>query len=178
MALTKRKIGRDKILLANGTRAGKNIELLDWDGIDGVMIEHFDAFTARAPADLKADLDTMALAARKGKFVSLKGWPGFTWLDKEMMKQPHAELLRLARERITFPLACFLVGAQPGSYFCYAWGYTDRDGGLDAYPELDRPLGAPRGDAVWKGFTGTREFVHASVRVDLTTKQAQIDWKN
>ena len=177
MALTKRKLGREKILLANGTRAGKNVELLDWEGIDGVMIEHFDAFTARDPHDLKADLDTMALAARKGKFVALKGWPGFTWLDADMMKRPHRELLELARARITFPLGCFLIGAQRGSYFCYAWGYTETMGGLDAYPELERPLGAPRADAAWQGLTATREFAHASVWIDLERKQARIEWR-
>jgi hypothetical protein len=84
-------------------------------------------------------------------------------------------VLGLARERITFPLACFLVAAQPGSHFCYSWGYTDRHGMLETYPEFDRPLGPPKGDAVWQGLTATREFAHASVWVDLNTKQARID---
>jgi len=105
------------------------------------------------------------------------GWPGFNWLDKEMMKRPYDELLKLAREQITFPLACFLVGTRPGSHFCYSWGYTDRIGMLDSYPELDRPLGPPKGDAVWNGLTATREFTHASVWVNLSTKQACIDWR-
>jgi hypothetical protein len=47
---------------------------------------------------------------------------------------------------------------------------------LDAYPEFDRPLGPPKADATWQGLTATREFAHASVWVDLTTKQARIDW--
>jgi hypothetical protein len=109
--------------------------------------------------------------------VIIKGWPGFNWLDKEMMKRPYDELLKLAREKITFPLACFLVGAQPGSHFCYSWGYTSRMGMLDAYPELDRPLGPPKADSVWKGLTATREFARASVSINLTTKQARIDWR-
>jgi hypothetical protein len=108
--------------------------------------------------------------------VVLKGWPGFTWLDREKMKRPQAELLELAREGITFPLACFLIGAQPGSHFCYSWGYTENDGMLDSYPEFDRQLGPPKGEARWQGFTATREFEHASVRVDLSNKQAAIDW--
>ena len=176
MALTKRKIGADKILLANGTRTTDYREILDWEGIDGVMIEHFAGFNAAKPADIKADLDTIALATAKGKFVVIKGWPGFNWLDPEMMKRPHAELLKLARENITFPLACFLVSAQPGSQFCYSWGYTDRHGMLDAYPEFERPLGPPKADAVWDGLTATREFAHAKVWVDLTRKQSRIVW--
>ena len=177
IALTKRKIGADKVVLANGTRTADFREILDWEGIDGVMVEHFAAFKTDQPADMKADLDTIALAAAKGKFVVIKGWPGFNWLDKEMMQRPYAELLKLARERITFPLACFLVAAQPGSHFCYSWGYTDRHGMLDAYPELERPLGPPLGAAKQTEWTYQREFAHASVFVNLETKTARIDWK-
>jgi hypothetical protein len=48
---------------------------------------------------------------------------------------------------------------------------------LETYPEFDRPLGPPKGDAVWQGLTATREFAHASVWVDLNAKQARIDWR-
>lgn len=177
LAMTKQKIGPNRIVLANGTRSTNFREILDWEGIDGVMIEHFDAIGTTAAADIKADLDTIALAAAKGKFVSIKGWPGFTFIDKEAMRMPHAEKLRLARERITFPLACFLTAAQPGSVFCYSWGYTHTDGMLESYPELERPLGPPMADAVWDGLTATREFVHAKVWVDIANKQARIDWR-
>ena len=93
------------------------------------------------------------------------------------MKRPYDELLQLARERITFPLACFLVAARPGSHFCYSWGYTDRHGMLDSYPEFERRLGPPRSDAAWKGLTATREFAHASVWVDLVAREARIEWR-
>jgi hypothetical protein len=140
------------------------------------MIEHFGGFKTDSSTDIKTDLDSIALAAAKGKFVVIKGWPGFNWLDKKMMQRPYAELLQLARERLTFPLACFLVAAQPGSHFCYSWGYREDQGMLDAYPEFDRPLGPPKAAATWAGLTATREFAHASVWVDLTTQQARIEW--
>ncbi len=177
LVLTKRKLGSDKIVLANGIRAGQHLDFLEWEGIDGVMIEHFDAYSSKAPEDLKADLDSMALAASKGKFVVLKGWPALTAAESQVRDRSHADNLRLARERITFPLACFLIGAQPGCHFCYSWGYRESDGGLDSYPEFDRPLGKPKADATWKGLTATRDFAHTSVWIDLTTKQARIDWK-
>jgi dienelactone hydrolase len=177
IALTKRKLGPGRFIVANGLRTTDFREILDWEGIDFVMIEHFGAFATDAPADIKADLDSIALAASKGKHVIIKGWPGFNWRDNEMMKRPYDELLDLARKRITFPLACFLIGAQPGSYFCYSWGYTDRMGSLESYPEFERPLGLPKADAAWKGLTATREFTHASVWVDLTTKEARINWR-
>jgi len=177
LALTKRKLGPARILLANGTRTTDFREILDWEGLDGVMIEHFGGFKTDTPVDIKTDLDTIALAAAKGKFVVIKGWPGFNWLDKEMMTRPHAELLALARERLTFPLACYLVAAQPGTWFCYSWGYTSDHGMLDAYPEFSRPLGPPRGEAGWNGLAATREFARASVQVDLAAKTARIDWR-
>ena len=177
IALTRRKLGPERIILVNGLRTTDFRELLDWEGIDGLMIEHFGSFRTDGPDAMKADLDSLALAAAKGKFIVLKGWPGFNWLDAEMMRRPQAELLALARERITFPLACFLIAAQPVAQFCYSWGYTDSHGMLESYPELERPLGPPRGDAVWQGLTATREFARASVRVDLATRQARIDWR-
>ncbi len=176
MALTKKKIGPDKFVLANGTRGEQYREILDWPGIDGVMIEHFSAFSSDKPAVMKADIETLKIAASKGKFAVIKGWPGFAFNDGEMMKRPYQELLELARERITFPLACFLIAAQPGSQFCYSWGYREKHGMLDSYPEFEKPLGPPEADAVWDGMTATRKFKHASIRVDLNTKMASIDW--
>ena len=176
LALTKRKLGPDRVVLVNGLRTPDFRAILDGEGIDGVMIEHFGAFKTDTPAAIKADLDSVALAAAGGKFVVLTGWPGFNCTARDMRQRPSAERLRLSRERIIFPLACFLVAAQPGSPFCDSWGYTDRHGMLESYPELDRPLGPPKVDATWVGLTATREFAHASVRVDLTTQQARIDW--
>lgn len=177
LALTKSRLGPGKIIVVNGTRTTDFREILDWEGIDGVMIEHFAAFGKDAPADIKADLDTLALAAARGKFAVLKGWPGFNWLDREMMARPRSELLALARERVTFPLACFLVAAQPGSLFAYSWGYTADHGMLEPYAEFARKLGPPAGAARWDGLSASRDFAHASVRVDLASRTAQIDWK-
>jgi len=177
IALTRRKLGPGRIIIANGLRAGAYEEILDWEGIDFVFIEHFASFATDSPDDIKADLDSIQRAAAKGKSVIIKGWPGFNWLDKEMMKRPHAELVELSRQRITFPLACFLIGACPGSHFCYSWGYTEQMGSLESYPEFDRPLGPPKADAVWQGHTATREFAHASVWINLETRQARIEWR-
>lgn len=177
LALTKSRLGPGKIIVVNGTRTTDFREILDWEGIDGVMIEHFAAFGKDAPADIKADLDTLALAAARGKFAVLKGWPGFNWLDREMMARPRSELLTLACERVTFPLACFLVAAQPGSLFAYSWGYTADHGMLEPYAEFSRKLGPPAGAARWDGLSASRDFAHASVRVDLASRTAQIDWK-
>ncbi len=123
------------------------------------------------------DLDAMQKAAHAGKIVCLKAWPGFSWQDAEMMKKPHDELHRLASERLVFPLACFLVAAESHCYFCYTWGYTEAHGTFDWYPEFDKPLGKPKGDAVRNGWTYNREFERASVSVDLEKATANISWR-
>ena len=141
------------------------------------MIEHFGYFSSASKENMARDLAVMNATGRAGKIVILKAWPGFSWLDKDMMKQPHAELAQLARERITFPLACFLVATEPNCYFCYTWGYGENDGTLDWYPEFEQPLGPPLGEAKRAGWLYQREFAHASVSVNLETKSARIDWK-
>lgn len=116
----------------------------------------------------------MRQAAHDGKIIILKGWPDFNMKNKEMMKKPHDELARLARERIMFPLACFLVAAERYCYFCYTWGWLGEHGTFDWYPEFDKPLGAPKGEAKRAGWTYRREFEHASVFVDLEKRPPRL----
>jgi hypothetical protein len=139
-------------------------EILDWEGIDGVMIEHFGGFKTDSPNDIKTDLDSVALAAAKGKFVVLKGWPGFNVARKgddaaplrraaqTRPRAPHLSARLFPRRRATRLLLLLLVGLHGSDH-----------GMLDAYPEFDRPLGPPAADATWQGLTATREFAHASV---------------
>ena len=148
---------------------------------DGAMVDDFDRASNIRQQSKEYMANTIAImrkTSQNGKIIIFKAWPGFTWWsDKEMMKKPHAEQHRVARERITFPLACFLVGAGPNCYFCYTWGWLGKYGTFDWYPEFDKPLGPPKGDAVRKGWTYRREFAHASVFVDLQNKKAKIDWR-
>ena len=76
--------------------------------------------------------------------------------------------------------ACYLIGAQPYSYFQYNWGWNLPDGNLVEYPELQKPLGAPK-EAFKRvnpeGWEFTREFEHASVWVNTETKKAKITWQ-
>ena len=85
--------------------------------------------------------------------------------------------MKIAARNITFPLAGFLIAAGPNCYFQYTWGWSSDNGTFDWYPEFDKPLGAPKGDATRDGFKYTREFEHVSVFVDLETKTGRIDWK-
>ena len=42
------------------------------------------------------------------------------------------------------------------------------------YPEFDRPLGEPQGEMARDGWKLSREYKHASVWVDLESKEAEI----
>ena len=172
---TRRKLGPDKLVIFNGLRGSEGAQFLPLTS--GAMIEHFGHFSRVGKEKLAEDLDAMRAAARTGRVVCLKAWPGFSWRDADMMKKPHDELVRLARERLTFPLACFLVAAESHCYFCYTWGYRETDGTFDWYPEFDKPLGPPLGEAKRTGWTYQRDFTHAAVFVDLETQTARIDWK-
>ena len=104
----------------------------------------------------------------------MKGWSGFTFIDHEAMKKPLKEKRRIAKESLLFPLACFLAGAQENCYFIYNWGYRMENGCLQWYPEFDRPLGEPLGEMARDGWKLRREYKHASVWVDLESKEADI----
>ncbi len=172
---TRGKLPPDKLIIYNGLRGSDGAQFLPLTS--GAMIEHFGHFSGAGKDEIAEDLDSMRTAAKAGKIVCVKAWPGFSFQDTELLKKPHAELAKLAQERIMFPLACFLVAAEPNCYFCYTWGYRENDGAFDWYPEFDKPLGPPQGEAKRTGYSYQREFAHASVFVNLVTKNAKIDWK-
>ncbi|MBT3278245.1 MAG: hypothetical protein HN909_04225 [Phycisphaerales bacterium] len=185
----KTKMGKDSIILLNplhGPKKGQAQEdALGWrylDYVDGAMVDDFDRAAnvikkRQSTEYIAATIKTMSVAAKRGEIVVFKAWPGFTWWsDPELMKKPHAEQLAVAKKNLEFPLACFLVGAGEHSYFCYTWGWLGEYGTFDWYPEFDKPLGPPKGDAVQTGWVFKREFKHASVVVDLEKRFGKITW--
>ncbi|MCP4310320.1 MAG: T9SS type A sorting domain-containing protein [Bacteroidetes bacterium] len=176
--LTREKTDTSAILMFNGIRNTDGFHFgMDYiDITDASAIEHFDQFASTSKENIQRDMEAMMEAGKRGKIVILKTFPGFNWTEKEKMSQPYEELLEEARENITFPLACFLIAAQPYSYFNYSWGYSPNYGTLEWHKELDRPLGKPLGDAVNDGWVYTREFEHVKVWVNLETKEAEIEW--
>lgn len=176
MEQTRRKIGGNKLVLYNGLMHDDRDKLLAIT--DGAMVERFGHFdTGSSKEQIAAFIEAIQTTGRNGKVVLVKAWPGFSYRESEMMKKPRRELAQLAKERITFPLACFLVAAQRHSYFCYTWGYREKLGTFEWYPEFDKPLGTPKGDATRMGWTYRREFAHASVFVNLESRTAKIEWK-
>ena len=79
-----------------------------------------------------------------------------------------------------YKLALFLICAGERSYLVYQYSRNaavDRRLWAPNFPEFHKPLGPPKAPAVRNGFTYTREFEHASVRLDLVKRQGRISWR-
>lgn len=85
------------------------------------------------------------------------------------------------QDRLTYSLSIFLVCAEKYSYFLAHDGYSvngdDSSVWLKLFPEYKKPLGPPKGPAKKEGYIYTREYEHASVRLDIEHEKARIDWK-
>ncbi|GAB4141668.1 MAG: hypothetical protein Kow0040_30510 [Thermogutta sp.] len=173
-------MGESALLLYNGLRSTAEDTTGDvyLPFADGAMVEHFGIFGSGEKEALQRDLETIRRAAQGGKIVAVKGWPDpqFVFTNSEKMREPRERLIAEARDKITFSLACFLIAAEPYTYFAYAWGYRADDGCLIDYPELSRPLGPPQGPPDRDGWMYRRRFAHATVEVDLSERRASIDW--
>ncbi len=121
MRQAKAAMGKNHLLIYNGFRAkaaavdgnaATGTEFLP--DADGAQIEHFDQFSSTSKEDILLSWQMAEEAAKAGKIVLYKGWPdhNINWLNKEFMQQSQAEKEALARRKITYPLACYLIGAR------------------------------------------------------------------
>jgi hypothetical protein len=180
MRMASRAIGSDKILLLNNAH---DIPELFEIG-DAFMLEHFSPKLLTKEAILR-DWEAMKRIHEAGKIAVWR-----IGVDVEerasagagRRRRPNAAACEaLARERISFYLAAFLMGAQPYSYFQYGWGWCLQDGALVDYPEFKKRLGRPLGEYTRhdpNGWLFRRQFEHASVRVDLETRQGKVEWQS
>ena len=85
-----------------------------------------------------------------------------------------------AKNRFNYQLAMFLICAEKYSYFDLKDGYDAKTSKtwMTRPADYDRPLGAPKGPAVRNGYAYTREFAHASVRLDIEQETGEILWKD
>jgi len=179
MRMAKASIGRDKILLLNNAA---NIPELSEIG-DAFMFEHYEPALLTKEAIVK-DWEAMKRISRAGK---ISVWR--IGVEVEELESAGADKKRrptdaayeaLARERIFFYLAAFLIGAQPYSYFQYGWGWRLQAGPLVDHPEFKRRLGQPLGEYTRPnpdGWVFQREFEHASVSLDLGAREGRIEWR-
>ena len=93
----------------------------------------------------------------------------------------HNQILHEMREAFPYKLAIFLICANKYSYMGYASSALVEDGEgrwAPQYPEHDRKIGKPLGHAVKKGdYYYERNFEFVSVKLNIQTRQALLDWK-
>ncbi len=185
---TKENLPEDAIIINNGLFSnlpGLKDGGIGWlEIVNGAMVEHFGAFGTRdkdgniKPEDMAREIELIQKAAEMGKIVIVKGWPGnLNFIYPQYKSWSKEKKIEHSKKHLEFSLAAFLVAAEKYCYFGYSWGWDDRQGWFQWYPEFDKPLGKPKGKAKRNGYVYTREFEHASVRVDLENETAEIDWE-
>jgi hypothetical protein len=175
----KKKLGPGKIVLGNN--ANDAIAKQAYPHIDAAMFEHYSS-KLTTKENLLKEWEDLLKNAKQGKISVFRF--GFEHeIDKpdRTDKKAYAkEMEKLSKENLEFYLACYLIGAQPYSYFQYGWGWNLADGSLVDHPDLLKPLGAPKG--AYKrtdpeGWEFTREFEHASVWINTDSRESEIIWR-
>lgn len=190
MVEARKALGPDKIMLANVLRVGQSKD----DGLeaikrfDGSYIEGFEL--AASPEQKKDNVAkgivAFQKAARDGFIVAFTA--GLSELNEEegdLNPQSTDEIRKGLSEkdnhtkRFEYLLALFLICAEKHSYFLAHDGYgaEQSEVWMKRPPELERPLGEPKGPAVQSGYIYTREFAHAKVRLDIQNEVGAITWK-
>ncbi|MBU2929876.1 putative glycoside hydrolase [Winogradskyella psychrotolerans] len=173
MAALKDRMGADKILLGNN--ANNEDAKYVYPVCDAVMFENYATVRSKKE-NLLSEWQDMLKNAQNGKISVFR--LGVEGAGRGNLK-PRGEMPKFSQKQVEFSLACYLIGAQPYSYFMYSWGWTLATGSLVNYPELQKPLGAPKGAykrTTPEGWEFTREFEHASVWVDTENRKAKITW--
>lgn len=179
MGALKEKLGPEKILLANNVTDSNAKHV--YPVVDAHMFEHYNA-KLLTKEKLLQDWGQMARLAKDGKVsvfrIGVEAEHETT--DENLATRGETiQMEALARERLEFYQACYLIGAQPYSYFQYGWGWNLSSGSLEVFPELHKPLGAPKGDfkrTEPAGWEFAREFEHARVWVDTEARVGRITW--
>lgn len=114
---------------------------------DGAKIEHFDQFASSSKEDIVMYWRMATKAAEEGKIVLYKAWPDHeaNFTNPEFMKQNAAELEAIARNKITFPLACYLIGGSTAFLFLLWVGIQRRRWSACRLSGIPPPTGASKG---------------------------------
>jgi len=173
----KKELGPDKILLGNNASHVKEV----FPSIDAAMFEHYKEKTLTKENLLK-EWGYMLKNAQAGKMSVFRiGVEMGAEKDTEHLNRVEKAkyLEQLSKDKLEYYQACYLIGAQPYSYFQYGWGWRLGTGPLVDYPSLNNKLGKPV--RAYKRVDGdkwvfTREFEKATVWLDTENKKAKITW--
>jgi hypothetical protein len=186
----RRILGPDKLLVANVLRARfPDSGMSRLSAFDGSYIEAFETSVGKM---LKKDyvakgIEAFQKAARQGYLIAFTAGLGEDVSDEEVMNPQGTDEIRKSSSdekattrRFNYLLAMFLICAEKHSYFFAHDGYDAKKSKvwMSNPPEFERPLGAPMGPAVQDGYIYTRDFAHASVRLDIENQIGSVDWKD
>lgn len=190
MEETRRQLGPNTLMLANVLRARfPDSGMGRVSAFDGSYLECFEVTSGRMMLKdyVAKGIAAFQEAARKGFIVAFTAG-----LDEEASEAGRAneqntderrKFLKpdtLSDRRFQYLLALFLVCAERHSYFYAHNGYYEKNNKswMMQRPELERSLGEPKGPAIRTGYIYTREFAHASVRLDVEKQIGSTDWNS
>ncbi len=188
MEETRKMLGPQKLILANILRPRFSDSGLSYiKALDGSYIEGFEGAVGMSKNDYVAKgIKAFQKAAQQGSIIAFTCGLGSNQQDADETPRSTAKTNDPVKRgvdvksRFNYQLAMFLICAEEHSYFDLKDSYDAKTSQTwMTHPlEFDRPLGAPKGPAVGDGYSYTREFAHASVRLDIETQTGIIDWKD
>ncbi|MBI5686605.1 MAG: hypothetical protein HZC54_16170 [Verrucomicrobia bacterium] len=186
----RRILGPEKLMVANVLRARlPDSGMSRLRGFDGSYMEGFETAVGNVPLKdyVAKGLAAFQEAARRGFVIAFTAGLGEEENKEGTKNRQRTDEIRksltgneVAVRRFQYLLAIFLICAEKHSYFCAHDGYdAKKSKAWMTHPsEFNRPLGAPKGPAVRDGYVYTREFAHASVRMDIEKQTGVVEWKN
>ena len=181
-------LGPENLMVANILRARfPDSGLGDMKAFDGSYIEAFETTVGEIPVKdyVAKGIAAFQDAARQGSVIAFTAGLGKEGAQGGAANEARTDEIRTALKkeaasnlRFQYLLALFLICAEKHSYFGAHDGYDAKRSKvwMTHPPEFDRPLGAPQGLAVRSGYTYTREFAHASVRLDIEKHTGKVVW--
>ena len=185
----RRILGPEKLMVANVLRARfPDAGMSRLRAFDGSYMEGFETAVGNVPLKdyVAKGIAAFQEAARQGFVIAFTAGLGEEENEDGAKNQQRTDDIRksmtgdeAATRRFNYLLAIFLVCAEKHSYFCAHDGYDAKKSKvwMKHPPEFGRPLGAPKASAVRAGYIYTREFPHASVRLDLENQTGKIAWR-
>lgn len=184
----RRMLGPQKLMVANVLRARfPDSGLSQMKALDGSYIEGFEGAVRMSKKDYVAKgIEAFQKAAQQGAIIAFTCGLGRNQQDADETPRSAARNSNPvkrggdSKDRFNYQLAMFLICAEKYSYFDLKDSYDAKASKtwMTHPPEYDRRLGAPKGPAVRRGYSYTRQFAHASVRLDIEKQVGVIVWKH
>jgi len=188
------RIPEDAFLTGNilrTNRPGGNRELLHV--FNGTYLESWEKVNGDSLVTM-TNADTICASLQLIREARVKGFDVFTnfrdlkWhrvedekIDKWIAKGREVEVREKMKQAFQYPLAFYLITAEPYSYFQYQTS-TDADmpefcwNSKAHFDEFRNPLGKPLGPPVKDGYIFTRSFEHVDVWLDVENKKSRLTW--